>query len=268
MTRKPPAELHPSKQKPVQGRLKISLEGSPHGGKEEAAAADPKPKRAAATIAEGISRPRPASAATDVSEPVTAGNSAQATDKNSAAATRLGRGMVRAQRPTDDDRAGKNVARANNTVGGASSQQPRRNKAQEAELMGSRVVAHEEEELAGSRIAHEAEPMGSRTAHEAGLGSRMAVAGEIIRGEKEEEEEERWEGVAWDEEDEALEADSLGTVSASLGTMEVASLHEENSQDGPRVPEPQDLLIRVMGVDDIREVREGGFNNSRVYYCM
>lgn len=88
-------------------------------------------------------------------------------------------------------------------------------------------------------------------AYEAGVGSRVAV-GDTIKA-NEEEEEEQWEGVVWDE-DETNEVDSLGAVSASVGTMEVASLHEESSQAGATAPEPQDLLIRVIGIDDIREV--------------
>lgn len=63
-----------------------------------------------------------------------------------------------------------------------------------------------------------------------------------------------WEGVTWDEDDIA-EASSLGTISASLGTVEVASKTEDVSQAGFTTPDPQDLLICLKGIAGIKEVR-------------
>lgn len=62
-----------------------------------------------------------------------------------------------------------------------------------------------------------------------------------------------WEGVIWHDDDTG-EAESLGTVSASLGTVEVASKHGDIPQAGS-LPEPYDLLICLKGIGVIREVR-------------
>lgn len=216
MTRKPPAELHPSKQKLVQGVLKISLEG---GGESE---------REAAAVAAGVGRAAAkgrtivsssARAAVNASSASAGENSAQMTI-GAAAKNALGSNTVNAQ-GSSADRNGVITVRARETAGGGGG-------GAKSPLRGD---------------------------DEAEVESRVAV------GDRIKEEEEKWGGVTWDE-DEATEAGSLGTVSASLGSMEVASMNDETSQASPiTAPEPQDLLIRVVGVDDIREVK-----SSRICY--
>lgn len=226
LTRKPPAELHPSKQKLVKGVLRISLEdgaGSRGEGEGEvappAAAASAVGKRAATKGSSIVASSLARAAAHSPSAP-SRGNRAHI-HKSAAANSRLGSG------------GGGDTVNTRGSPGGR----------------GGAIAARARKTPAGAGGANS--PPGEE-AYEEEVGSRVAV-GDTIKA-NEEEEEEQWEGVVWDE-DETNEVDSLGAVSASVGTMEVASLHEESSRAGATAPEPQDLLIRVIGIDDIREVK-------------
>ena len=193
LTRRPPADLHPSKQSLVQGMLRICLEDS---RKADVAASKAVERRTAIT-------------------------------------------------------KGKHPTSATTTTAAAAAdlkiQLPGKSNPESGEHLQLREKAHEKVEL-GSKIA-----VGDT---EEKVGYKTPV-GSIKRGEEKE-----WEGLTWDE-DEMFEADSLGAVSASLGTMEVASIREENSRASGIVPEPQDLLMRVIGIDDVGEVRKIGFTRPK-----
>lgn len=251
LAKKPAAELKLSKQKLVQGMVEFSLETTraATAAVEEAAAAHQATAGSAAAADGGGGGAAPSQTTKGSRSKVSSRSTMTQAVEGGGAAACTGSG-VKSARTTSKSQ--QKIDSKATTAGGKSHFWERSNIKEGENAKDNGGGGRNEEGISKGRKGQKPEKY---------------VAEKEADGEQEREAE--WEGVTWGEGD-LPETVSLGTVGASgtgsggaasqdgttvsLGTVELASKPGDTTQSGLREDEPQDVLICLKGVVDMRKV--------------